>query len=104
VVDSCSLQRKKHIKAWLAQLATRSKRKVAEVVEACPISVEGFQTQANLNILPLISYDVLLGMYQLAIHKENLNYYEKIIECEDKEIQELSKAFGSQSLWDKYHH
>jgi hypothetical protein len=37
-----------------------------------------------LNILPLGSYDVLLGMDWLASHKEKLNCYEKILECEDE--------------------
>jgi hypothetical protein len=41
VVEGCSLQRKKHAKAWLVQLATGTKRKVVEVVEACPIELDG---------------------------------------------------------------
>jgi hypothetical protein len=56
-----------------------------EVVEACPIRIEGFQTQVDLNVLPLGSYDVLLGMDWLATHKEKLNCYEKTLECEDEE-------------------
>lgn len=84
VVEACSLQKKKHTKTWLVQLATGTKRKVAEVVEACPIGMEGFQTQEVLNILPLGSYDVLLGMDWLAAHNTKLNYYEKILECEDE--------------------
>jgi hypothetical protein len=56
-----------------------------EVVEACPIRIEGFQTQADMNVLPLGSYDVLLGMDWLATHKEKLNCYEKTLECEDEE-------------------
>ena len=55
-----------------------------EVVEACPIRMEVFQTQVVLNILPLGSYDVLLGMDWLAAHTEKLNCYEKILECEDE--------------------
>jgi hypothetical protein len=85
VVEACSLQRKKHTKAWLVQLATGTKRKVVKVVESCPIQIEGFQTQADLNVLPLGSYDVLLGMDWLAAHKEKLNCYEKTLECEDEE-------------------
>jgi hypothetical protein len=42
VVEAYSLQRKKHPKAWLVQLATRTKRKVVEVVEAFSIELEGF--------------------------------------------------------------
>jgi hypothetical protein len=36
----------------------------------------------DLNVLPLGSYYVLLGMDWLATHKEKLNYYEKILEIE----------------------
>jgi hypothetical protein len=42
VVEACSLHRKKDTKAWLVQLATETKIKVEEVVEACPIYMEGF--------------------------------------------------------------
>jgi hypothetical protein len=84
VVEACSLQRKKHAKAWLVQLATWTKRKVAEVIEDCPFEMSGLHTQETLNILPLGSYDVLLGMDWLA-HKEKLNCYEKTLECEDEE-------------------
>jgi hypothetical protein len=71
LVEACSLQRNKHTKSWLVQLATGTKRKVVELVEACPIGMEGFKTQVVMIILPLGSYDVLLGMDWLVSHKEN---------------------------------
>jgi hypothetical protein len=83
VVEAWSLQIKKHAKAWLVLLATETKRKVVEVVEAYPIELDGLQTQAILNILPLGSYDVLLGMDWLAAHETKLNCYEKTLECKD---------------------
>jgi hypothetical protein len=58
---------------------------VAEVIEACPIQMEGFWTQADLNVLPLDSYDVLLGMDWLAANKSKLKFYEKTLECEYEE-------------------
>ena len=36
VVDICAFKKLKHSKSWLIQLATRTKRKVSEVVEKCP--------------------------------------------------------------------
>jgi hypothetical protein len=42
VVEAHSLQRKKQTKAWLVQLAIGTKRKVVEVIEACPIRIQGF--------------------------------------------------------------
>jgi hypothetical protein len=70
LVEACSLKRNKHTKALLVQLAIGTKRKVVEVVKACPIGMDGFHTQAILNLLPLGSYELLLGMDWLASHKE----------------------------------
>jgi hypothetical protein len=41
VVEACSLQRKKHVREWLVQLSTGTKRKSAEVIKACPIDMDG---------------------------------------------------------------
>jgi hypothetical protein len=62
VVEACSLQKKKHTKMWLVQLATGTKRKVVEVVESCSFWMDGFRIQVVLNILPLGSYDMMSGM------------------------------------------
>jgi hypothetical protein len=40
VVEAFSLHKKKHVKVWLVQLSTRTKRKVVEVDEACPIEMD----------------------------------------------------------------
>ena len=66
-------------------LSTRTKRRVVKVVESCPIWIVGFQTHMNLNVIPLGSYDILLGMDWLTSHKVKLNCYEKNLECEDEE-------------------
>jgi hypothetical protein len=89
VVEACSLQIKKHARSWLVQLSTRTKRKVSKVIESCPIEMNGLQTQEALNILPLGFYDLLLGMDWLASHKETLNCYEKVLECEDNMGNEI---------------
>jgi len=41
IVESCSLEKSKHGKSWLVQLATKTKRKVSEVVEKCPLMLNG---------------------------------------------------------------
>jgi hypothetical protein len=38
------------------------KRKVEKIIEVYPIEMDGLHTREALNILPLGSYDVLLGM------------------------------------------
>jgi hypothetical protein len=55
------------------------------MMEACPFEMSGLHTQVALNILPLGSYYMLLGMDWLSAHTEKLNCYEKTLECEDQE-------------------
>jgi hypothetical protein len=58
----------KHEKYWLVQLATRGKMKVVELVKSCPMGMNGLSTKVDLNILPLGSYDYLIGMDWLDKH------------------------------------
>jgi predicted aspartyl protease len=62
VVESLQFSRRKHEKSWLVQLATGTKRKVTELVKSYPVDMNGLSTKAELNILPLGSYDCLIGM------------------------------------------
>jgi hypothetical protein len=50
-----------------------------------PIHYEWLSTQETLNILPLGSYDMLIGMDWLVSHKSKLDCYNKTLECEDEE-------------------
>jgi hypothetical protein len=45
----------------------------------------GFPTQATFNILPIGSYDVLIGMDWLADYKTRLDCYHKNLECVNEE-------------------
>ena len=67
------------------QLATRTKRNVSEVVEKCPLVMNGLVTCVDLNVLPLGSYDVLIGMDWLEAHRVRLNCYNNTFECLDEE-------------------
>jgi hypothetical protein len=49
-------------KPWLVQLAIEEKRKINEMVKACPMDMNGLSTKEYLNIIPLGSYDYLIGM------------------------------------------
>ena len=40
-----------------------------------------FKTQVKLNVLPLESYDVLIGMDWMEIYQVVLNYFEKTFTC-----------------------
>ena len=62
IVDICKLDKVKHDKPWMVQLAADTKHKVSEIVKECEVNLNGFLKKVNLNILPLGSYDVLIGM------------------------------------------
>ena len=62
IVDLCKVNKLKHEKPWLVQLAMGTKRKVYEIVRDCEVNLNGFSSRINLNILPLGSYGILIGM------------------------------------------
>jgi hypothetical protein len=72
-------------KPWLVQLAIWEKRKINEMVKACPMEMNGLGTRADLNIIPLGLYDFLIGMDWLDQHHVVLDYYNKTFTCLDEE-------------------
>lgn len=62
ISEGCGLKGKKHVNSWLVQLFTCNKRKVSEAVKECLIKFIGFLIIIELNILPLGSYNSLIGM------------------------------------------
>jgi hypothetical protein len=85
MVESLQLPRSKHGKSWLVQLATGARRKVNEMVKSCLIDMNGLNTKADLNILPLGSYDYLIGMDWLDQHHTLLDCHNKAFTCLDEE-------------------
>ena len=43
-------------------MTTGAKRKVISFVKNCAVTMDQFQTSIELNVLPLGSYDMLIGM------------------------------------------
>ena len=68
VVEICSFKKLKHNKSWLVHLAIGIKRNVSEVVEKCLLVMNGLVTCVDLNVLPLGSYDVFIGIDWLEYH------------------------------------
>ena len=62
LVKKWNLSVEKFVKSWLVQLATSSKIKVISFVKNCTIKMDQFETSVKLNVLPLGSYDMLIGM------------------------------------------
>ena len=77
------MKKSKHRKSWLVQLVTRTKRKVNKVVERCPLDKDGIFTHSDLNVIPLGSYDVLIGMDWA--HGVKIQCYNKTFECLNEE-------------------
>ena len=77
VVEICSFKKVKHRKSWLVQLATGIKRNVSEVVEKCPLVMDGLVT--------IGSYDVLIEMDWLELDRVKLECYNKKFESMDEE-------------------
>jgi len=85
-VGAFSLKKIKYSNSWLVHLATWSKRKVSELLEICLIILlNELSTHANLNFLPLESYDVIIGMDWLGMHRTKLDFYNKVLEYIDDE-------------------
>jgi hypothetical protein len=83
VVESNKLNKQKHAKSWLVQLATGTKRKVVNFIYDLEFILDGHNIRTNLNILPLGSYDMIIGMDWLEQHKAVLDCYTKILSYKD---------------------
>jgi hypothetical protein len=62
MVERFHLPRIKLGKPWMVQLAIGAKRKINEIVKACPMNMNGLNTSVDMNIIHLGSYDSLIGM------------------------------------------
>jgi hypothetical protein len=85
VVEIFQLSRRKHENYWLVHLATRTKRKVIELVKSCPLDMNGLSTKDELNVLPLGSYECLIGMDWLDQHHAILDCRNKAFTCLNEE-------------------
>ena len=80
-MEKCKLTIENFDSSWLVQLATGAKRKVTCYVKECALLMDDFKTTVKLNVLPLGSYDLLIGMDWLEQHKVVLNCYDKTFTC-----------------------
>jgi hypothetical protein len=85
MVEIFHLLRSRHGKSWLVQLATGAKIKVNNMVKSCLMDMNGLNTRGDLNILPLGSYDCLIGMDWLDQHHSILDYCNKEFTFLDEE-------------------
>jgi hypothetical protein len=82
-MDRLHLEKSKLRKVSLVQLATGTKKRIYDMVKICSISLNGVNTSTNLNIIPLGSYDVVIGMDWLDKHHVVLDCHSKKFTCLD---------------------
>ena len=82
-MDRLHLEKSTLGKGILVQLATRTKIRIHDMVRSCSISLNGMNTSSDLNIIPLGSYDVLIGMDWLDKHHAVLDFHNKTFTCLD---------------------
>ena len=76
MMDNCELAKVMHAKPWSVQLAIGEKRKVTEFIVDCEVKIMDHVTRINLNVFPLGSYDMIIGMDWLAKYKVILNCFD----------------------------
>ena len=62
LVAHCGIPVVKAKNIWQVELASGSRVNMEIVVPNCKIYLESFSTSANLRVIPLGSYDIVLGM------------------------------------------
>jgi hypothetical protein len=77
IVDRLHLEKSNLGKSSFLQLATRTKRRIHDMVRSCSISLNGMNTSIDLNIIPLGSYDILIRMDWLDKHHVVLDCHNK---------------------------
>ena len=60
-----------------------SKVAIDSLVRSCVLNSGTFTTTMDLRILPLGSYDIVLGMDWLAAHQANIDCHRKVVQCVD---------------------
>jgi hypothetical protein len=84
IVDRLHFEKSKLGKSSLVQLATRTKRRIHDMVKGCSIIINGVNTNVDLNIIPLGSYDIIIGMDWLDKHYVVLDCHSKTFTCLDE--------------------
>ena len=68
---------------WKLELASGSRVNTNIVAPNCKIQMKYFTTLANLRVIPLGSYDIVLGMDWLEKHQVVMDCKDKSINCFD---------------------
>ena len=64
-----------HTESWLVQLATGTKKRVDHWVRDFVFKLNGMPKSTNLNVLPLVLYNMIVGMDWMYLHKTKEDCY-----------------------------
>jgi hypothetical protein len=81
ILDILHLEKSEVEKSSLAQLAIGTKIRINEMVIGHPISLDEVKTNVYLNIITLVSYDILIGMDWLEKYYVVLDCHNKTFTC-----------------------
>jgi hypothetical protein len=85
LVERLKMKKCKHEKSWLVQLAIGTKKRINDLVKEFPIKMNGINIKAYLNIIPLGSYEFLIGMDWIEKNNVVLYCYNFFFTCLDEE-------------------
>lgn len=83
LVKCCNIPVRKAEMAWQVELASGSKVESGLIVVECEIHLKELTTFANLRVIPLGTYEIILGMDWLNQHQATIDCSSKIIKCID---------------------
>eukprot|EP00253_Pinus_taeda_P015609 PITA_15609 len=89
VVERCNLQSVKFKSPWLVQLATGAKRRVTTKVNDCSFTIAGQPIMADLNVLPVGSYDIIIDSKDKTTILNNIPVIQEFIDVFPEEIPGL---------------
>ena len=81
LVAKCKLEAAKQDLGWQVEQASSTRVSTYFIVQKCKLSLGGFVTSVDLQVRPLGSYDVVLGMDWLGSHRASIEYRKKTIMC-----------------------
>ena len=73
----------------MVQLATGMRRKITSVVRKFCFKMNGLQTNSNSDVIPLGSYNILIGMNWREAQQDILDFHDKSMICLDKDSKDV---------------
>lgn len=83
LVKQCGIHVSKAELAWQVELALGTKVESGFIAENCKVQFKVFTTTVSLRVIPLGSYDIILGMDWLDQHQVVIDCREKTVRCID---------------------